>query len=230
MKESKSSGTLYIVATPIGNLRDITLRAIDTLKEADLIACEDTRQTRKLTSHYGIAAPLTSFFAHNERQKLTGIVRALKEGKRVALVSDAGTPGISDPGYLLIREALEEGINVESIPGPSAVIAGAVISGMPLDRFLFEGFLSAKGAQRRKRLTELSALKKTTIVLYESPHRLLKCLGDIGEIFGNIDIVAVRELTKLYEETLRMPAQEMAGYFTRHRPRGEFLLLFRTKK
>ncbi len=218
------SGTLYIVATPIGNLGDITLRAIETLKHVDLIACEDTRHTAKLTAHYGIKTPLTSYFEYNKLQKSKYISALLKDGKSVALVSDAGTPGISDPGYRLIKDAIEADINVSIIPGPSAIITSLVVSGLPTDRFSFEGFLSNKTTARRKKLQALKH-EKRTMVFYESPHRLLKCLKDMQDVFGNINAVCARELTKKFEEIKRGNLQELIDYFENKKPKGEFVIL-----
>jgi 16S rRNA (cytidine1402-2'-O)-methyltransferase len=169
------TGKLFVVATPIGNLKDITFRAVETLKSVALIACEDTRHTKKLLSHYSINTPTTSYFEYNKVQKGEHLLRLLKEGKDIALVSDSGTPGISDPGFNIIRLAIENSILVTIIPGPSAVIAGIVLSGMPTDSFVFEGFLSQKPGKRRNELKILSQ-EKRTIVIYESPHRILKTL------------------------------------------------------
>jgi len=223
------TGKLFVVATPIGNLKDITFRAIDTLKEVALIACEDTRHTKKLLSHYGINTPTTSYFEYNKIQKGEYLLKLLKEGKDIALVSDSGTPGISDPGYNIIRLAIENNILVTVIPGPSAIIAGLVLSGMPTDSFVFEGFLSQKPGKRRN---ELKALKgeKRTIVLYESPHRILKTLKDILDIMGDRNIAIMREVTKVFEETLRLKVSEAAEHFTRNEPRGEFIIIIKGEK
>lgn len=221
-------GALYIVATPIGNLKDITLRAVDVLKQVDLIACEDTRHTKKLTSHYNINTLLTSYFEHNKLKKAKYIIGFLKEGKSVALVSDAGTPGISDPGYRLIKDAIENNINVTVIPGPSAIISSLVVSGLPTDRFFFEGFLSNKSAARRKRLETLKHVKRT-IIFYESPHRLIKCLNDMLDIFGNITAVCTRELTKKFEEIKRAPLKELISHFQEKKPKGEFVILVNSR-
>ncbi len=218
------SGKLFIVATPIGNLKDITLRAIDTLKEVDLIACEDTRHTRKLLSHYNIDKPTTSYFEHNQVKKGEYLIRLLKEGKNIALVSDSGTPGISDPGYKIIRLAIDNDIPIIALPGPCALIAALVSSGMPTDSFLFQGFLSNKKAKRRKQLTTLKNETKT-LILYESPHRILKCLEDILDILGDREIVVTRELTKVFEETLRLKTSSAIQHFTSLPPRGEFVLI-----
>jgi 16S rRNA (cytidine1402-2'-O)-methyltransferase len=223
------TGTLHVVATPIGNLQDITFRAVETLKAVDLIAAEDTRHTKILTGHYGITTPLTSYFQHNQITKGEYLIGLLKEGRNVALVSDAGTPGISDPGAHIIGLAVKNGINVVGIPGPSAVILGLVVSGMPTDRFVFEGFLPNKSAARRKRLTGLKE-EERTIVLYESPHRISKTLSDILEIFGNIRVSVMRELTKKFEEIIRCNASDAAAHFERTRPKGEFLVAFNLKE
>ncbi len=219
-------GKLYIVSTPIGNLKDITFRAIETLKEADLIACEDTRHTKKLLSHYGIITPTTSYFEHNKVRKGEYLVRLLKEGKNIALVSDSGTPGISDPGFKIINLAIEKGVPITIIPGPCAFVSALVLSGMPTDSFVFQGFLSQKKAKRRRQLEALKD-EKRTIVLYESPHRLLKALGDILGILGDRDIAITRELTKVFEETLRLKVSKAIQHFTTQAPRGEFVLIIK---
>lgn len=221
-------GTLYIVATPIGNLKDITFRAIDTLKEVDLIACEDTRHTRKLLSHYNIQKPTTSYFEHNQVKKGEYLIRLLKEGKNVALVSDSGTPGISDPGYKIIRLAIDNDMPIIALPGPCALVTALVSSGMPTDSFIFQGFLSNKKAKRRK---QLAALKNETrtIILYESPHRVLKCLEDISDILGDREIAVAREITKVFEETLRLKTSRAIQHFTKNPPRGEFVLIIKGK-
>lgn len=221
-------GRLFIVATPIGNLKDITFRAIDTLKEVDLIACEDTRHTKKLLSHYGINIPTTSYFEHNKIKKSEYLLRLLKEGKNIALVSDSGTPGISDPGFKIINLAIKDNIPLTVIPGPCAFVSALVISGMPTDSFAFKGFLSYKKSKRRNELGRLKDEKKT-IVLYESPHRLVKTLEDIIDILGDRDMVVTRELTKVFEETLRLKASEALQHFTAHPPRGEFVLILQGK-
>jgi len=217
-------GTLYIVSTPIGNLEDITLHAIRILKEVDLIACEDTRHTRILTSKYGIPTPLVSYFQYKKIQKGEFLIGKLKSGKGIALVSDAGTPGISDPGAHIIKLALENNIPVLSIPGPTALITALTVSGKPTHRFIFEGFLSNKTSQRRKRLKELSAQERT-VIIYESPHRILKMLTDIGEIYGDIEIALARELTKKFEEVIRQRVSLLIDHFKSTPPRGEFIVI-----
>lgn len=217
-------GTFYIVSTPIGNLEDITLRAIRILKEADLIACEDTRHTKILTSRYEIKTPLTSYFQYNKIQKAELLIERLKNGKNVALVTDAGTPGISDPGAHIIKLAIQNDICVTAIPGPTALITALAISGKPTHKFVFEGFLSNKSSQRRKRLKELSK-EDRTIILYESPHRITKMLADILEIFGDTELVLARELTKKFEEIRRNKASALLTHFTATKPRGEFIVI-----
>ena len=215
---------LYIVSTPIGNLKDITLRALETLKSVDLIAAEDTRHTKILLDHYEISKPLTSFFEHNEDRKTQDLIAQLKAGKNIALVSDAGTPGISDPGYPLIRAAQEEGIKIEVIPGVSAVITALTASGLPSHSFIFEGFLPVKSGARRKKLEGFKE-EDRTVIFYESPHRVLKTLKDIVEVLDNPTVVCARELTKKFEEIRKGPAEELLVYFTSHPPKGEFVLL-----
>ncbi|MCX5716048.1 MAG: 16S rRNA (cytidine(1402)-2'-O)-methyltransferase [Candidatus Omnitrophica bacterium] len=223
-----TTGTLYVVSTPIGNLKDITLRAIEILKSADLIAAEDTRHTKILTSHYGIDRPLTSYFEHNKITKGDHLIRSLKEGRTIALVSDAGTPGISDPGAHIIKLAIDNGIRVEQIPGPSAIIAALVVSGMPTDRFIFDAFLPIKPGARKNRLKEFLDEKKT-VIFYESPHRLLKTLNDIKEVFGDIELACMRELTKKFEEIRREKVSALIEHFTNTKPLGEFVICMRPR-
>jgi len=219
------SGILYLVATPIGNLEDLTFRALRVLKEVDLVAAEDTRHSRKLFNHYGIATPLTSYFEHNEAQKGERLLAQLRAGKSVALISDAGTPAISDPGFLLVRRCREEGITVQAVPGPSAAVAALSISGLPTERFTFEGFLPARSKARREALRQLRQEPRTAI-FYEAPHRLLASLRDLAEELGGEREVAVaRELTKLHEELFRGPAEAVAAHFAAARVRGEIVLL-----
>lgn len=202
-------GTLYIVSTPIGNLEDITLRALRILRdEVAAIACEDTRQTQKLLEHFQIRKPLVSYHEHNENARATELVERLERGESVALVSDAGTPLISDPGYRLVSAAIEKGIPVVPLPGASAPLATLAASGLPTDEFRFIGFLPAKSGARRKVLEQLAG-EHATVVAYESPHRILESLSDMAELFGNRRIVLGRELTKLHEEFLRGSAQEI---------------------
>jgi len=217
-------GTLYVVATPIGNLEDVTLRALRVLKEVGLIACEDTRRTRTLLSHFGIHVPVTSYFEHNKLTKGPAILRALSEGKSVALVTDAGTPGISDPGFLLVQAARGAGVPVVPVPGPSAVIAALSAAGVPADRFVFEGFLPVKPGRRLHRLEALRDLEMT-VVCYESPHRILASLEAVAQVFGDREIVAAREMTKQFEEIVRGTARQLAERFAAGRVRGEFTLI-----
>ncbi|MFA5156499.1 MAG: 16S rRNA (cytidine(1402)-2'-O)-methyltransferase [Candidatus Omnitrophota bacterium] len=215
---------LYIVATPIGNLKDITLRAIEVLKSVDLIACEDTRHTRILLDHYGIKTPTTSFFQHNRFVKADHLVGLLKGGKNVALVSDAGMPGILDPGYNLINLALENNLEITVIPGAVAFINALVASGKPAHRFIFEGFLPNRPISRRNRLKEL-ARGKYTLIFYESCHRILASMEDIRSVFGDKDIVVARELTKKFEEIKRGKPADLINYFKKSKPRGEFVVI-----
>ncbi|MDD5730709.1 MAG: 16S rRNA (cytidine(1402)-2'-O)-methyltransferase [Candidatus Omnitrophica bacterium] len=215
---------LYIVATPIGNLKDITLRAVEVLKQADLIACEDTRHSKILLDHYGINAPTTSYFQHNRFSKGEYLLALLKEGKNIALISDAGMPGILDPGYNLINLAIKHNIEVTAIPGPSAVINALVLSGKPAHKFVFEGFLPNKPGARKNRLKKLAGLEYT-IIFYESCHRILKTLQDIQEIFGEREIVCARELTKKFEELKRGSAKQLLEHFSREKVRGEIVVI-----
>ena len=216
--------TLYLVATPIGNLEDITLRALRVLKEVALIACEDTRRTRALLSHFGIHAPVTSYFEHNRLRKGARLLETLQAGQSVALVTDAGTPGISDPGFLLVRQAREAGIAVVPVPGPSAVVAALSAAGVPADRFVFDGFLPVKPGRRLHRLEALRALEMT-VVCYESPHRILATLEAIAQVFGTHPIVVAREMTKQFEEIVRGPAAVLRERFGAGPVRGEFTLI-----
>jgi len=218
------SGTLYIVATPIGNLQDITLRAIETLKSVDLIACEDTRHTGILLKAHGITALTTSYHSYSGPGKADRLIQQLHEGKRIALISDAGLPGISDPGVPLIHATIAAGIPVEVLPGPSAALTAVVLSGFPTDRFVFEGFLPVKPGARRKRLEALRQ-EERSVILYEGPHRMLKLLGEIQDVFGNIPVAVSRELTKKFEETKRGPMSEIASHFSQHPPKGEFVVV-----
>lgn len=215
---------LYIVATPIGNLKDITLRAIEVLKSADLIACEDTRHTKILLSEYNITTPTTSFFQHNQITKSQYLLKLLKEGKSIALVSDAGTPGLLDPGYQIINLAIKNNIEITFIPGPTAFINALILSGKPTHKFIFEGFLPAKSGARQNRLRQLSKLKHT-LVFYESGHRILAALEDIAAIFGDKEIVLTRELTKKFEEIKRDSAKDILAGLKEQKVRGEFTIV-----
>jgi 16S rRNA (cytidine1402-2'-O)-methyltransferase len=222
-------GKLFIVPTPIGNLEDMTLRAIRVLKEADLILAEDTRNSGKLLQHYGIETPMQSHHMHNEHRTVEGIVARLKAGALIALISDAGTPSISDPGFLLTRACVEEGVAVECLPGPTAFVPALVNSGLPSDKFVFEGFLPVKKG-RQTRIKELAA-ETRTMILYESPHKLLKTLEQFVEFFGPDRPVSVsRELSKLYEETVRGNLAEVLNHFKDQPPKGELVLVVGGKK
>ena len=226
--QNTSSGTLYLVSTPIGNLEDITLRALRILKEVDLIAAEDTRQTRRLLTHYDIQTPLTSYFEGNQRVKCGKLIERMKTGERVALVSDAGTPIISDPGYPLLRGCIAAAIPVIPIPGASAVITAASVSGLPLHNFIFEGFLSPKSGRRKRQLGVLVD-EERTLIFFESPHRLCRFLEDVLEVMGERDIVVTRELTKRFEEIFRGRVGEALERFRETEPRGEFTVLIAGK-
>jgi len=204
------SGVLYVVATPLGNLEDITLRALRVLKEVSLIAAEDTRHSRKLLAHYGIRTPLTSYYDQIERAKAPQLLDELNRGRSIALISDAGTPGIADPGYHLVRAAIAAGVRVEAVPGPSAVAAALSVAGLPTDRFVFEGFVPVKQGARRKFFTAL-AREARTIVVYEAARRLVSCLADLQALLGDRQIVIVRELTKLFEEVTRGPVSALVA-------------------
>lgn len=215
---------LYIVPTPIGNLEDITLRAINVLREVDFILAEDTRTTSHLLRHLGIEKPMHSHHKFNEHATVSRVADSIAAGRNVALVSDAGTPGISDPGFLLVRKCVEEGIEVETLPGATALIPAVVQSGFPCDRFCFEGFLPQKKG-RMKRITELST-EPRTMIFYESPYRVVKCLEQLGEVMGTERRVAVvREITKKFEQTVRGTISEVTAHFKSHEPKGEFVIV-----
>ena len=221
-----TGGTLYLVPTPIGNLEDITRRAVRILQEVDFIISEDTRTTGKLLKHLEISKPSYAYHIHNEHKTVDNLVKRIKSGMNAALVSDAGTPGISDPGYLLVSKGIEENINIESLPGPTAMIPALINSGFPTDRFIFEGFLPHKKG-RQTRFKELAA-ENRTIILYESPHRLLKTLNQVAEFMGTDREVSIsRELTKIHEETLTGSIDEMIVHFTENPPRGEIVMIIR---
>ncbi len=224
MKNETSSGILYVVSTPIGNLEDITLRALRILKEVDLIAAEDTRRTRQLLTHYGIQKPLISYHEHNERMRENRLLRELREGKKVGLVTDAGTPGISDPGEPLIRRAIREGIPLVPIPGPAAAMAALSIGGLPTDRFLFYGFLPAKSSARKKMLEGLRK-RPETLIFYESPRRLPAFLKEARDIFGNRQVAVAREVTKIFEETLRGTLAEVSEKIGPEGVKGEITVI-----
>jgi 16S rRNA (cytidine1402-2'-O)-methyltransferase len=219
-----SSGILYIVSTPIGNLEDITLRALRVLKEADVIAAEDTRHTQRLLSKFGIRTPLTSYHDHNKEEKAPVLVSRLLEGKNIALVSDAGTPGISDPGYFLINLAVDQEVPVVPIPGATAAIAALSVSGLPTDSFVFEGFLPSKHTARLKRLEDLKT-EKRTLVFYEAPHRIIATVEDIFQVLGDRKAVVTRELTKVHEEAIRGSISAVLKRLNSGSTKGEFTII-----
>ncbi|MBK6766695.1 MAG: 16S rRNA (cytidine(1402)-2'-O)-methyltransferase [bacterium] len=218
-----AAGTLAVVATPIGNLGDISLRAIETLKSVDVILCEDTRHSKRLLDHYQVHAVTTSYGAHNLKSKLIWVLEQLRLGKRLALISDAGTPGISDPGTMLVSAALEAGFTVLTVPGPAAFVPALVLSGLRTDKFVFEGFLPHKKG-RQTRLKVL-ALEPRTIVLYESVHRIQKTLGELRDYLGDRRVAVCRELTKIHEEIVRGTLSDAIEHFQKHEPRGEFVVV-----
>jgi 16S rRNA (cytidine1402-2'-O)-methyltransferase len=219
-----NKGILYLVATPIGNLEDITLRAIRTLKEVDLIAAEDTRQTIKLLNHFDIKKPMVSYYEHNKVEKGNYLIEQLLQGKNIALVSDAGSPGISDPGEDLVKLAVSNDIEVAMAPGPVAAVTGLVLSGLPTGRFVFEGFLPMNKRARKDRIVSLKK-EVRTIILYEAPHKLLYTLKDLYEMLGDRNIVIARELTKRFEQVLRCTVAEAIELYESSSPKGEFVLI-----
>lgn len=223
------SGVLYLVSTPIGNLEDITLRALKVLQGVDLLAAEDTRHTKILLKHYNLRKSIISYHDFNQDRKGTFLVEQLKANKSVAVISDAGTPAISDPGYHLVQLAIQNNIKVVPIPGASAFLSALVVSGLPTDKFVFEGFLSPKPGKRRKRLEELREGKRT-LIFYESPHRFAKTLDDISEILGQRRMVIARELTKKFEEIIRGTPEEIKRIFGERKIKGELVVLIEGKK
>lgn len=217
-------GTLYLVATPIGNLGDITFRALETLRGVDLIACEDTRHSQKLLNHLGIHAKTVSYHEHNENERSPELLRRLINGESVAVVSDAGTPGISDPGFRLVQEAINKGVSVVPVPGPAAFVNAAVASGLPTDSIYFGGFLPSRSSERRRRLEEVKGIP-ATLIFYESPRRLAKSLADCRDIFGNRKAAVARELTKLHEEFVRGDLAELAEEFDKREAKGEIVIV-----
>lgn len=221
--------TLFIVATPIGNLKDITLRALETLQQVDAVICEDTRRTGLLLNHYNIKKPLLILNDYNEFKTIPQIIDRLQSGQNLALVSDAGTPLISDPGFKLVRECIHQGIAVDSIPGASSLITALTLSGFPTDKFLFLGYLPKKEGHRKKLFIDLAKMIqiiKVTVIIFEAPHRLLKTLQELQKVFRDIDIVICRELTKVHEEIRREKISESIAHFQKVTPKGEFVLLF----
>lgn len=222
------SGKLYLVPTPIGNLKDITLRALEVLENVDLIAAEDTRQSLKLLNHYNIKKTLFSYHQHNENSKGDEIIKKLKDGLSIAVITDAGSPGISDPGAVVVQKCIEEGLEFEVLPGANAFTTALIYSGLDTTKFVFRGFLSKDNKEKKKTLEEIKAYKDT-IILYEAPHRLLQTLSSLKEYLGNRKIAICRELTKLYEEIHRGYIDTAIEYFTENRPRGEFVLVISGK-
>jgi len=223
------TGRLYLVPTPIGNLKDITLRALETLRDVDIIAAEDTRQTLKLLNHFEIKKPLLSYHKFNEQIKSDKIIEMLVEGKNIALVSDAGTPGISDPGSVIVQRCIEEGFGFEVLPGATAITTALVYSGLDTTKFLFRGFLPRENKERRIIADQLM-LSQETIIFYEAPHRLVDTLTFLKETFGQRNIAVCRELTKIYEEIYRGTTGDAVEYFLKNKPRGEFVLVLEGKR
>lgn len=219
-----SNGKLYLVATPIGNLKDITLRALETLKSVDIVAAEDTRQTLKLLNHFEIKKTLISYHMHNEQGKSNDLINRLKSGESIALVSDAGMPGISDPGSVIVKKCIEEGLEFEVLPGATAFATALIYSGLDSTAFAFRGFISRENKDRKKLIEEIKEMKET-LIFYEAPHRLLNTLTFLQENLGNRDMAACRELTKLHEEITRGKISEVKDYFLENNPRGEFVLI-----
>ena len=223
MSESIHNGTLYLVATPIGNLEDITYRAVKVLTSVDLIAAEDTRKTKILLDHYGINKPMMSYYSYNEQVRAPQLIEKLLSGQSIALVSDAGTPGISDPAFHIVQQALENGVSIIPIPGPTAFISALIASGLSTDRFVFEGFLP----QKKGRKTKWESLKSEsrTIIIYESPHRIIKTLTDIHTYLGTRKVVVARELTKKFEEIVRGSVQSVLTELSKKSPKGEYVVI-----
>jgi 16S rRNA (cytidine1402-2'-O)-methyltransferase len=222
-------GTLYLVATPIGNLEDITLRALRTLKECDLVAAEDTRRTGQLLKHFGISKPLLSYFQFNEARRSEQLLERLRRGEKVALVTDAGSPGISDPGERVVRTAIAAGFRVESVPGPSALVAALTASGLPTDEFHFVGFLPHKSGQRLNKLRELAVIPGT-LVLYESPYRVQRLLEELTQVFPEREVVLARELTKKFEEFLRGKPSALLSQLENRSIKGEFVVMLEPQR
>jgi 16S rRNA (cytidine1402-2'-O)-methyltransferase len=223
------AGKLYLVPTPVGNLKDITLRALEILKSCDIILAEDTRNSGILLKHFEIDKPMQSYHAHNEHEKYQDVIQQLQIGKQMCLITDAGTPGISDPGFLVVRECLKAGLNVECLPGATAFVPALVKSGLPCDKFVFEGFLPVK--KGRKTRLELLKEENRTVILYESPYKLLTTLKDLVEHFGeNRKISVSREISKIYEETINGTTTEVLRHFTAKAPKGEFVIVIAGKE
>lgn len=221
---NNSTGILYLVPTPIGNLQDITLRALEILKTVDLVACEDTRRSGQLLSHFGITAKKISYFEHNEIRRIPKILEILKEGNSVAVISDGGSPGISDPAFRIVKAAIDEGISVEALPGATALIPALTASGLPTDRFFYEGFLPVKKGKKRTRLIEISEYPHT-IVIYESVHRIKKTMIEIADIFAEREVCVIREISKMHEEKILGSAVEVACKIENSNPKGEYVIV-----
>lgn len=228
MEQTNKAGTLYLCATPIGNLSDVTQRVLETLRSVDIIAAEDTRNSIKLLNHFEIKVPLTSYHEYNKYDKANELIDKLQEGKNVALITDAGTPAISDPGEILTDMCLKAGIRVTSLPGPCALITALSMSGISARRFVFEGFLPSDKKERRRVLDDLVD-ETRTIILYEAPHHLRSTLSELYDRLGNRGMALCRELTKKFEETIRMPLADMIEYYDEHEPKGEYVLVFEGK-
>jgi 16S rRNA (cytidine1402-2'-O)-methyltransferase len=222
--DSNEKGTLYVVATPLGNLKDITLRALEVLKESDLIAAEDTRRTQKLLSAYDLHSPLISFNENNKYRKIPFLIERLKQGQQISLVTDGGTPGISDPGRELVREARQARITVVPIPGPSALVCALSASGLPGDSFVFLGFLPRRKSRRKRILQEMKEQKRT-VIFYEAPHRIKDLLEEIEAVLGDREVILTRELTKIHEEIISGPVSELLRQLGDREPKGEYTLL-----
>jgi 16S rRNA (cytidine1402-2'-O)-methyltransferase len=222
--DNNTAGILYLVPTPIGNLQDITLRALEILKTVDLVACEDTRRSGQLLAHFGITARKISYFEHNEIRRIPKIIEFLKEGNSVAVISDGGSPGISDPAFRIVKAAIDEGISVEALPGATALIPALTASGLPTDRFFYEGFLPVKKGKKRTRLLEISEYPHT-IVLYESVHRIKKTMIEVADIFGEREVCVSREISKMHEEKILGSAIEVANKIESSNPKGEYVII-----
>jgi 16S rRNA (cytidine1402-2'-O)-methyltransferase len=227
--KNDGQGTLFLVSTPIGNMEDLSQRAISVLKHSDVIACEDTRRTLKLLNRYGISCPLESYHDHNKEKKTPRLLDHLKKGRNVSLVSDAGTPCISDPGFYLVREAIAKDHKLCAIPGANAILPALILSGFPPDRFIFEGYLPKKAGKRRDRILQLRE-EERTVILFESPFRILTLLDEMNDLLGDRRISVSREMTKIYEETIRGPIPAVIDHFKKEKPKGEFVVVIEGNK
>jgi 16S rRNA (cytidine1402-2'-O)-methyltransferase len=227
--KNDGEGTLFLVSTPIGNMEDLSQRAITVLKESDLIACEDTRRTLKLLTKYGIDRPLESYHDHNKEKKASHLLHLLREGKNISLVSDAGTPCISDPGFYLVRKAIADSLKLVVIPGANAILPALMLSGFPPDRFIFEGYLPRKAGKRKSRILDLKNEERTAII-FESPFRIVSLLKEMNELLEDRRISVSRELTKVYEETIRGTIPDIISHFEKREPKGEFVVVLEGKQ